>query len=784
MSRAQARIALLAALACLAAVYPITDLFVSAAWLPQAMIVIAMVAVIGVVARSVTRSRTAVVVSQVVIIGYLVIARFAAGTMRWGLPTRETWEVLGAHGLQALDTIQRYTAPAPLNMGVTFCLIVAIGLIAISVDAMAATWRSPAAAGLPLLTAYLITAANGNQALQVRYFVVPVALWLVMLHTTARAQLRRWSTTSSTEAQSSSTLHSGEQRPADGDHAADGGPAGDARQARWSLTASAVKVGAVGVVIAALLPLVIPHFAPRYLTDGLGQRIAGSGQGSIGFNDTIDVTRSLNDTDGSPVLRYTTTGTGRTPLRVLASSYYSRGQWLAVPRNDNDIHEPVPLPPASVRKDYVMNVTDNTLEAPHIAAPYPVVAVATSGVNWGINPVTRDVSVAERASSYRVTYADVAPSPAALRKADGKIGLDVVADDLALPDASRAFLQRWSDRVTAGQDNAIDRAIAIQNHLRDTSRYTYSLDLGESPRDAQGLPLEPMQAFYRTRRGYCVQFASAMIFLARAQGIPARMAIGFLPGTAERSGRVVRAADAHAWPELYFDGFGWLRFEPTPGVRSGSPPSYTVIGGSVGADAGQVPSADARTGMDAAAPTPPSQEAPDVAAPDEASSLGRFFTGTTLIVVLALLVGLLATFMMPLTAWLVRMRRRRAAVNQQDLIELEWADLVSHLRDLGLAPPSGGTLRQWREHFIAQGHLDQDHATAMRRVTATLETARYDRPGRTTSETATTVRHDIRSVRRQLNRTRAWPTRLSSFLWPSNGVGAWRSLLGRLGRRP
>ena len=61
---------------------------------------------------------------------------------------------------------------------------------------MAATWRAPAAAGLPLLTAYLITAANGNAASAVRYFVVPVALWLIMLHTTARATFGRWSTTS------------------------------------------------------------------------------------------------------------------------------------------------------------------------------------------------------------------------------------------------------------------------------------------------------------------------------------------------------------------------------------------------------------------------------------------------------------------------------------------------------------------------------------------------------------------------------------------------------------
>ena len=77
-----------------------------------------------------------------------------------------------------------------------------------------------------------------------------------------------------------------------------------------------------------------------------------------------------------------------------------------------------------------------------------------------------------------------------------------------------------------------------------------------------------------TKQGYCVQFATAMIMMARSAGIPARMAIGFLPGSATQGVWTVTAADAHAWPELYLDGIGWTRFEPTPAVRSGAPPVY------------------------------------------------------------------------------------------------------------------------------------------------------------------------------------------------------------------
>src|SRR5699024_3400468 len=93
--------------------------------------------------------------------------------------------------------------------------------------------------------------------------------------------------------------------------------------------------------------------------------------------------------------------------------------------------------------------------------------------------------------------------------------------------------------------------------------------------------------FLETKQGYCTQFATAMVMLARAQDIPARLALGFLPGSQGLDGtRTVVAADAHAWPELFISGLGWTRFEPTPGSRSGSAPFY-----STGTDPVEVPTA-------------------------------------------------------------------------------------------------------------------------------------------------------------------------------------------------
>ena len=764
MTRRRWRITVLGALATLAAVFPVTTLFSSTSWFPTAILVVGLVAAVGLAMRGLTRSRLLVVATQVVILAWVLLWGVASDTFELlVVPTSDSLEVANSLALQALETVQRYSAPAPLNDGVTFCLLVIVAIVAICVDAMAATWRSPAAAGLPLLTAYLITAANGDAALALRFFLVPVAIWLVMLHTTARAHFGRWSTA----------------RPAEESQIDE---AAHDRQALWSFTGLGVRLGIVGVLLALILPAMVPHFPPRYLTEGLG-RSSGAGEGTVGFNDTLDLLRSLNNSDQSPVLNYTTTGFTRAPLRVLATSYYSRGQWYVAGTDAGGPRSPVPLPSPTQRR-FVITVTGNTLAAPRIAAPYPVLEVSMQGTPWSIDPVTRDIRVGRSVSDYRITYADIAPTAALLRESGSPDAPDITDDDLTIPDRSRALIQRWSDDVTRDADNPLDKAVAIQNHLRDTTRYTYTLDLGEPLRDDAGRLLEPIQNFYETRRGYCVQFATAMIMMARAQGIPARMAIGFLPGTLSGDRYVVKASDAHAWPELYFQGYGWLRFEPTPGSRSGTPPPYSVVGGDAGAGAGRSVS-DTQTGGGSTPSVGKTLERQDSGAAPSTSfgdTLSGVFSLRTIVTAIAVLIVLLALFVMPLTAWLLRARRRRAAVTQQDLVEAEWDALTSHLGDLGIAAPEGATLRQLRQRYVSEGHLDPDSAQAMGRVTATLEKARYDRPERTTPQETIRLQDDIRSIRRTVGRTRAWQARVRSFLWPQAGVRWWRELPARFGR--
>ena len=759
MNRTRWSIGLLSAVATIAAVWPITSLFDSEAWFQPAVAVVALVALLGMILRGLVRSRLVVVLVQLVVTSYLILLRFGSETFAYQLPTTETVELANSYGLTALETIQKYVAPAPLNAGVTFCLVVATALVAIAVDAAAATWRSPAAAGLPLLTAYLITAANGSDALKPQHFMAPVLAWLAMLHTTARGRFGRWSTTTASDLEDID----------DGSHD---------RTAMWSFSSGALRLGVIAALAAIILPAFIPHFPPRYLSEGLGRSASGGGTGTVGFSDTVDLERSLRSTDQSPVLTYTTTGPGNVPLKAYTRAYYSNGSWPIVGRRGPVPETPVPLPAPSLRKDYVMTVTSNRLQAPEIAAPYPIIGFDPKGVGWRIDTVTRDVLVAEDAPDYSLTYAQVTATPAGLRSAGEPSSPDILPEDLALPDRSRARIVAWAKEAIGSATNPYDRAVAIQDHLRDTTRYTYTLDLGEPVRDRSGRLVDPIEAFYETRRGYCIHFATAMILMARAEGIPARLAVGFLPGTRTGNTYTVRQSDAHAWPELYFEGYGWLRFEPTPAGRAGLAPAYTDQRSGSSGSAGQGGQEENPTSSATTTAQRPGIDVNDsTGAGGPAGSASRgFFTPQTLVTLTAVLVGLLAAFLMPLTAKLAGVRRRRAARDRQELMEVEWDELTSHLRDLGLSPPAGGTLRQWRQHYVTSGHLDPENVQAMGRVTATLEQTRYARPEHTSPEQAEQLHRDIRSIRRRISQTRDWRTRVRSFVWPSAGVAFWRRL--------
>jgi transglutaminase-like putative cysteine protease len=127
----------------------------------------------------------------------------------------------------------------------------------------------------------------------------------------------------------------------------------------------------------------------------------------------------------------------------------------------------------------------------------------------------------------------------------------------SVDDRVRTLALRW----TADADTPYQKILALQDRLR-SGRFVYSLDV-EPVDDSDAL----LHFLTESRRGFCQQFATAMAIMTRELGYPARIAVGFREGTLQDDGTyLVQSNDAHAWVEVFFEGYGWLPFEPTPGL--------------------------------------------------------------------------------------------------------------------------------------------------------------------------------------------------------------------------
>ncbi len=140
-----------------------------------------------------------------------------------------------------------------------------------------------------------------------------------------------------------------------------------------------------------------------------------------------------------------------------------------------------------------------------------------------------------------------------------------------LPSSLSPRVEALAREVVAGRSGPYEQARGLQDWFR--SQFTYSLDV------EPGHGIRAMERFlFETRAGYCEQFAGSFAAMARSLGLPSRVAVGFTAGETTADGRLrVRARDAHAWPEVYLGGFGWVAFEPTPGRSIPGADDYTGV---------------------------------------------------------------------------------------------------------------------------------------------------------------------------------------------------------------
>lgn len=173
--------------------------------------------------------------------------------------------------------------------------------------------------------------------------------------------------------------------------------------------------------------------------------------------------------------------------------------------------------------------------------------------------VLRATPKLEANESYFSTSLIANPSIEELKEAGTEYPDWVTERYLQLPEDFSPRIRDLAAEIANGLDSPYDQAAAITDHLRNEIRYSYTISIPAGTTD-------PLEYFlFEAKEGFCNYSASAEVLMLRSLGIPARLAVGFAQGemNVENTFFTVRQKDAHAWPEVYFPGYGWIEFEPT-----------------------------------------------------------------------------------------------------------------------------------------------------------------------------------------------------------------------------
>lgn len=164
-------------------------------------------------------------------------------------------------------------------------------------------------------------------------------------------------------------------------------------------------------------------------------------------------------------------------------------------------------------------------------------------------------------SIYSVGALSTSYSAQELQSAGVEYPPDIVARYLQAPDTTTQRTADLADSLMSSAATPYDKVVATRDYLRDTYPYDYY------PPPQQPGTESIDQFLFVDRRGVCEHFVSALVIMLRLEGVPARLAAGYGSGDFNpvTGYYVVRANHAHAWAEVYFPGYGWVPFDPTPG---------------------------------------------------------------------------------------------------------------------------------------------------------------------------------------------------------------------------
>lgn len=552
----RARVTIFAALATLLTSWSLVPLVDSAGWLLQAALLLAVQSAVGAGARRVPLARSLTVGAQLLVSLVLLAFLFGgkAGTGGTG-PVAYLVTDFGALFQRGVQDVGEFAIPAPLTDGIRLLLVSGVLLIGLLVDLLAVTARTAAAAGLPLLALYSVAAGlSGGGEASWFSFLLAGAGYLMMLLAEGRDRLAQWG-----------RVFGG--APPDRVSAASGLGGGAGRQATAPVR-SGRRIGAVALGLALAVPLALPALGGGLL--GAPGEADGEGSGAGGtisaINPLVSLQSNLNAQDNRVILKYRTDNPQQAEqyLRILALDEFNGVKWEASGRALTDVPERLPNPPGldeRIRSGAVevrtsVSAADSYTQR-YLPMPYPATQVDIGG-KWRFEPAGRtlvgdqlgkDKYQNVQGAMYTVRSLQLRPTAQQLQKAPAP-DKEIRDEYTKLPDNLPPVVADTARQVTQGAKDDYTRAVKLQDFFAVSGGFRYNTKTGS------GTGPQAVARFLADKEGFCVHFAFSMAAMSRSLGIPARVAVGFTPGEKQSDGSVnVSMRDAHAWPELYFEGW-------------------------------------------------------------------------------------------------------------------------------------------------------------------------------------------------------------------------------------
>jgi transglutaminase-like putative cysteine protease len=624
---------------------------------------------------------------SVVALAELVTLSFYRSTSWYGLPTLTTWDTMWADLEASWSTFSTAIAPVPATGGYLVAAVIGVWIAAFLADSFAFRALAAIEAILPSGILFVFASALGAD----RHRLFCTALWLgaavlaFALHRTMAQEGTGWL-------------------------------AGGRRGTVGAVARTAAVLGLGAVAVALVVGPALPGAGEEALLD--------TKQGGNGTRQTVSPLVDIKGriVERSDVEAFNVASDGKAYWRLTALEDFDGRLWTSE-RGYGDAEGQLGggLPEAlttPVTQDFQI-VNLDAIWFPAAYAPDRIDIAGSVRFDEDTSSLVTRRNEMEPGTTYRVVSRVPNLTPEVLEQAPALPPEELDDVYLELPGSYPVGLRVIAEQVTAGATTPYAKAKLLQDYFQ-TFTYDISVQAGSGT--------NAIERFLQARRGYCEQFAGTFAAFARSLGMPARVAVGFTPGELQGDGRYhVLGKHAHAWPEVYFTGIGWVPFEPTP--SRGIPGAAEVYTGIPAQQEGESPVATVPTVPTASSvPVTPSTINPNFD-PDlgilgegfgdnltpagEDGGVPTWLVVLPIVVVVLALLGVAWLLLAPRLARARWDRRRRAASTGAEKVLVSWREATDVLARSGSPAKASETPLEYAERLTGNRDADADLVQTM-----------------------------------------------------------------------